>query len=266
MGTPSNTVAQNAQAREFDPRLMDNLRQLARPAGDIVATMRRDAEYLLKRQEEGKSAYLDRSTLPLYYERDLIGIPFRFVTDPMPGRVNGNFGPQDVVRVGVVILDLTGEYPRASDPLMAQFSHRYLINDLRNLTRLDLDAHVWTLGRNPELPLTPRGQHPVTLKVYEYGVDLPEVVDGELPSQGEFNYTPSTYTPSNGQLPSAEQMQQARARFGFADQPAPPVTPTNPTGHAPRLPWGDAQPAQPAQDTSGAKRGRGRPRIHFADD
>ena len=257
--------------QQEEQTLQSNLLAMAKPVGEVIRIFEADARYLERRAAEGKGAFPDRTAPLWYFERDLIGVPFVFVTLPQFGTLTkSQFGPQEVARIGVSVIDLTGQAPRVIPPTIAQFSHRYLLNDLRGMTENELiGGHIWTLARNPDYPMTPQGKFPVTLKIYEFGLDRPELVDGDF-QPPEDGFTPRTeystdqhtrpdpHVQRPGQtLPTPEQMDAARARFGLTPQPEP--TPsglgTSRAVEGTRPAWFQSNP--PHEEP---KRGRGRPR------
>jgi hypothetical protein len=245
-----------AMSSNTTPQNEANLIQLTRPAPNVRAVLTRDAEYVAKRHAEGKTAFPDRQFSAYYYERDLIGYPFFFATVPQFGQYKGNFDVQDVARCGIWIVQ--DDYT-LTEPVVAQFAHKYLLSDLKGQTEQELFGHCWTLARNESLPPTPRGEHPITLKIYEMDADAPEDEEGPI----EWAPTPAPQTPPTPPdtaaarawpLPSSDQMNAARERFGLGSGSTVDSQP-------PR--WQTPPQQAPEQPAPVKRRGPGRPpKLH----
>jgi hypothetical protein len=98
--------------------------------------------------------------------------PFYFATAPQFGVSRGKY-PQPMARLGVYLMYSDGSL---SEPVIAQFTNRYLYYDIKGLaTEGGLYAPCYTLARDTTLPKTPQDNYPVRLKYYEGPeIDVPE--------------------------------------------------------------------------------------------
>lgn len=107
-----------------------------------------------------------------WYSRDLEGVPFVISSEPIWRTQDGKYGPQEVAQAQVRLFDW--EHGRETDSRLVTFSGRYLLNQLRAMTPNETTgSYVFTIARNPHMPLTPQGVYPLMLAVYDPELDRP---------------------------------------------------------------------------------------------
>lgn len=113
------------------------------------------------------------------YPKQLLGVPFVFVSTPVFRTQNGRFGEQEVAQAYICVFDDTWKLQPAEQ---ATFTGAYLLNQLRSATPRELvGSYVWTIAPNPRFRRVD-GKSPLMLKIYEAG-DTPP--DDDVWSGGE---------------------------------------------------------------------------------
>lgn len=101
-----------------------------------------------------------------WYSKMLEGVPFVVVSEPIYRTDKAPWGEQEVAQAHVRLYDW--EHGRETDSQLVTFQGRYLLNQLRAMTMNELvGSYVFTIARNPAMPLTPQGVYPLMLAVYD---------------------------------------------------------------------------------------------------
>lgn len=140
-----------------------------------------DPAYLLRMNQEFVAAHPEmefpQTREPALYNKTLLGVPFAIVSEwlwkKQPASVYEGitFPARDVIQVMLATVSQPSKDPTTwafAKPRLATLSGAYLLNQFRDATpNTYIGAGLFTIARNPAMPLTPQGEYPMMLARYD---------------------------------------------------------------------------------------------------